>query len=435
MQITDTLTLDASGLSFTRDGFLVGEAKVSRAGNVQQYLGSELGLTGDQASKMFGVYRDPDVVFDSASMMSLAGRPVTRGHPTVPVTADNWRELAKGQVGGVIRRDGEHVVAPMAIMDAQAAQEVGKGARSLSAGYTVDVIPSVGTAADGTPYQFKQAGQLRFNHVAYLPDNNPRAGNTRLGDAGPDLAEAKAKLRQAITLHEKHMNGSAPTTGKAGEKSQQDMMDMMVEALAALTGKSKSSGGMGAMDATPGNERPFTQGGPTVALKTIIVDGLPVETTDAGEAAVNLLRGKLADAATAMTTAKATHDAALAAKDAELATKDAEITDLKGKVLDAAALDAVVADRTAVISKAKALSPTLDTAGKSNMDIKRAVLGDAAKDKSDAYVDAAFDLKTADTANDTVRDAIRHQDHSVNANDAWNDGVFASAGVQIKKGA
>jgi hypothetical protein len=339
MQITDSLTLDASGLTLTRDGFLVGDAKVSRAGNVQQYYGYELGLTGDQANQAFGVYRDPDVVFDSASMMSLAGRPVTRGHPTVPVTADNWLELSKGQMGGVIRRDGEHVVAPMAIMDASAVKEVGEGARSLSAGYTVDVIPAVGAAADGTPYQFKQAGQLRFNHVAYLPDNNPRGGNTRIGDDRRD--------------------------GQGG-------------------------------DPVTDQKTPLNHGDRHMALKTIIVDGLPVETTDAGEAAVNLLRGKLSDAATAMTTAKAANDAALAAKDAELATKDAQIADLTTKVLDAAALDALVAERSSIVSKAKALAPTLDVAGKSNLDIKRAVLGDAVKDKSDAYVDAAFDIKTAD---------------------------------------
>lgn len=133
-----------------------------------------------------------------------------------------------------------------------------------------------------------------------------------------------------------------------------------------------------------------------MTLKTITVDGLPVETTDAGAIAIDLLRGKLSQAADAMTAAKTTNDAALAAKDAEMAAKDAEIADLKTKVLDAAALDAMVAERASVVSKAKALDAKVVTDGKSNADIKRAVLGDAAKDKSDAYVDAAFDLKTAD---------------------------------------
>lgn len=131
-----------------------------------------------------------------------------------------------------------------------------------------------------------------------------------------------------------------------------------------------------------------------MALKNILVDGLMVETTDAGEAAINKLKGLLADSGKALTDANAAHATALAAKDTELAKKDAEITELKGKVVDGAALDALVADRAKVVAKAKAIAPTLDCSGKSNMEIKRAALGDAAKDKSDAYVDAAFDLKT-----------------------------------------
>ena len=46
--------------------------------------------------------------------------------------------------------------------------------------------------------------------------------------------EAAAWLKKAIALHEKHMNGSAPTTGKEGEKSQMLMMEQMKNALAEL---------------------------------------------------------------------------------------------------------------------------------------------------------------------------------------------------------
>lgn len=183
MQIKDSLTLDASGLSRSSDGYLIGDARVARAGNVQQYLGREIGLTGDDAGKVFGIYRDPAVVFDEASMASLAGRPVTRNHPPAGVNAQTWRDLAVGVMGGRVMRDGEHVVASMAIMDATAAAEVEAGARSLSAGYTVEITKDQGVAEDGTPYQYRQSGKLRFNHVAYLPDNNPRAGNTRIGDS------------------------------------------------------------------------------------------------------------------------------------------------------------------------------------------------------------------------------------------------------------
>lgn len=67
-------------------------------------------------------------------------------------------------------------------------------------------------------------------------------------DRTKDIALAKAKLQDAIALHKKHMNGTAPTTGAAGEKSQQAMMDMMVEALSALTGESSSRGDMASMN-------------------------------------------------------------------------------------------------------------------------------------------------------------------------------------------
>lgn len=144
-----------------------------------------------------------------------------------------------------------------------------------------------------------------------------------------------------------------------------------------------------------------------MTLKTITVDGLPVETTDAGIAAIDKLRGLLSTADAALATANTTHTQALAAKDADLAKKDAEIADLKTKVIDGAALDALVADRAAVVAKAKALDPKVVVDGKSNAEIKRAVLGDAAKDKSDAYVDAAFDLKTADAQSaDPLRKVI-----------------------------
>lgn len=168
-----------------------------------------------------------------------------------------------------------------------------------------------------------------------------------------------------------------------------------------------------------GDDNP-NHGGQDMALKTIIVDGLPVETTDAGEAAVNKLRGMLDIAGKALTDANTAHAAAIAAKDAELGTKDATIADLQKQVVTGAALDALVADRAAVTAKAKAIAPTLDAAGKTNAEIKRAAVAakigdDKVTDKSDDYVGALFDHLAADTGEaDPVRDAIRDNVHNVN---------------------
>lgn len=140
-----------------------------------------------------------------------------------------------------------------------------------------------------------------------------------------------------------------------------------------------------------------------MALKTIIVDGLPVETTDAGEAAINKLRGLLDTAS-----------ASIADKDAELAKKDAELDDLKAKALSDADLDKRVAARAELIATAKMIAKDVQTDGLSDGDIRKAVvvakLGDAAvKDKPAAYIDARFDIlaEEAKAGRDTFRDAAR----------------------------
>lgn len=161
-----------------------------------------------------------------------------------------------------------------------------------------------------------------------------------------------------------------------------------------------------------------------MALKTITVDGLLVETTDAGEAAITKLKGMLADAAGAMEAASAkhttaiaevmkAHQEAMAAKETALGTKDAELVDARNKIVPDAKLDALVADRSAVIARAKAIAPAVVTDGKSNVELRRAAvamkLGDAkVKDTSDDYVQGLFDHLGADVKTpDTLRDAIR----------------------------
>lgn len=337
MQFTDAAPI--AGVRLTRDGYAVAEVRAARTG-IQQYTGREVGRP-DLA--VVNVYRPPESVFAADSMASYGFKPVTINHPAQGVTADSWKDLAVGVVGGDVVRDGGFVKVPLALMDAAAIKAVQEGTREISMGYVCDLAFEDGVTPEGEPYQAVQR-DIRINHLALVPKG--RAGpHCRVGDQG------------------------APETGR--------------------------------------DPAPINHGDRHMTLKTITVDGLPVETTDAGAIAIDLLRGKLSQAADAMTAAKTTHDAALAAKDAEMAKKDAEIADLKTKVLDGAALDALVAERAAVVAKAKALDARVVTDGKSNAEIKRAVLGDSAKDKSDAYVDAAFDLKTADAkAADPLRQVI-----------------------------
>lgn len=148
-------------------------------------------------------------------------------------------------------------------------------------------------------------------------------------------------------------------------------------------------------------------------LRKVIVDGLSVETTEAGEQAIHRLQSDLASSQKTLTDAAASHEKAIADRDSEIAKRDAEIEKLKTAQLSDADLDARVEARADLVTKAKALHDQ-DYAGLSDAEIRKAVvvgkLGPKAiEDKSEAYIDARFDvlaesLSTQQT--DPVRKAL-----------------------------
>lgn len=152
-------------------------------------------------------------------------------------------------------------------------------------------------------------------------------------------------------------------------------------------------------------------------MKTLMVDGITVEMSDTAVQVVSKALQNLGDENKALTTKLDQANASLTTKDAahatELAKKDAEIDGLKAKVLDDAALDARVQARSDLLAKAKVIAPTVATDGKTDAEIRHAVvaakLGDAAvKDKPTAYIDARFDILAEDIKSaDPVRDALK----------------------------
>lgn len=110
---------------------------------------------------------------------------------------------------------------------------------------------------------------------------------------------------------------------------------------------------------------------------------------------------------------KAAMDKRLADAEAEHAKVEAERDALKAKVLSDTDLDRRVADRAALVAKARAIAPDLKPEGLSDAAIRKAAvvakLGDAAiKDRSEAYIDARFDILAEDAAKtDPVADVIK----------------------------
>lgn len=167
-----------------------------------------------------------------------------------------------------------------------------------------------------------------------------------------------------------------------------------------------------------------------MTLKTVTVDGIPIEVTDQGATVITTLQQRIADAAKKAADTDTAHVTTLAAKDKEIATKDAEIDALKEKVVDGAALDKLVADRSALCAVATKIAPTVKLDGLADADIKKAVvtakLGDAAvAGKSADYVNARFDIlaedagKATDPFADALKGGLKPTGDAVNSNDAY----------------
>lgn len=146
---------------------------------------------------------------------------------------------------------------------------------------------------------------------------------------------------------------------------------------------------------------PFQQ--ETKVPKILTIDGLPVNLSDeaAVEALVTKYQGLVSDGAAAL---KVATDAA-ATLTGEKAALEVQLADAK-KALEPAALDKLVADRAALVSEAKGIVTNLDVTGKTDGEIRRAVvdakMGDKAKDMDDAAIAGAYSVlaATAGTTND-----------------------------------
>lgn len=167
---------EVSGTRTTQDGYLVADAIVARTG-IQQYSGAEMGRLDQRVVR---VYRSEDQVKDIQSVQTYSHAPITMGHPEEMVTADNWKDLAKGEAGEDAKWEDGRLRLPLIVKDAEAIQAIRDGVRELSAGYTCDIDWTPGTTPDGEAFDAQQTN-IRINHVAIVPRG--RAGVARIGDA------------------------------------------------------------------------------------------------------------------------------------------------------------------------------------------------------------------------------------------------------------
>lgn len=181
----------------TAEGYMVAPGNLARTG-VQDYRAYELGLDADgiDPMKVIRLHRPPEEVFDPASMASFESKPITIEHPSEAVTADNWKDLAKGEVRNVARA-AELMTATLIIKDRDAIDALQAGKVQLSNGYTFELDMTPGTTADGHAYDGIQRN-IRGNHVALV--DAARCGSAcRIADSQPKpegktMPDAKRKV-------------------------------------------------------------------------------------------------------------------------------------------------------------------------------------------------------------------------------------------------
>lgn len=174
----------------TGEGFLICKnVPIARTGE-QSYMGSEIGLDGADAGKVFRVFRPPEEVFSKAAMASFEGKPLTNDHPPGLIGPDDVSIYEKGHVQNVRKGSGEwegYVLADLHVHDQELIDAIQRGKREISCGYDFDPIRN----EDGTYTQHN----IRGNHVAVV--ERGRAGKrAAILDSGINLKAAAPPERK-----------------------------------------------------------------------------------------------------------------------------------------------------------------------------------------------------------------------------------------------
>lgn len=221
----------------TRDGYLVAEARVAKANNIQTYSAGELGLTDRNPSDTIRVFRPEAEVFAKDALASAAHRPITLDHPKSDVSAANWKQLSVGDIGGDVIRDGDFVRVPLKVMDASAVRAATSTHQEFSLGYSADLDLTPGRFGD-QEYDASMR-TIRVNHLALcdtarggpelrIVDERPvhlrdhqeqRPMKIKIGDAEVDLSDGAAVALAVGTLNQKLTDATAQVAALTADLS------------------------------------------------------------------------------------------------------------------------------------------------------------------------------------------------------------------------
>ena len=204
----------------TGEGFLIcRNVPIARTGD-QEYLGREIGLSGQDAERMIIVHRSPEEVFSQAALASFEGKPTTNDHPPDLIGPDDVGMYEKGHAQNVHRGTGEwadYMVADLHIHDRELIDAIQSGKREISCGYECEYVPN----GDGT-YSQKN---IRGNHIAVV--ERGRAGKrAAILDSNTIQKPAENPPERKVTMKEHILRLLAmATNGRTPEEVSQIVQD------------------------------------------------------------------------------------------------------------------------------------------------------------------------------------------------------------------
>lgn len=334
----------------TAEGYLVATSRVARTG-VQQYLASELGDIATAAG-----FKPMDVVRVFRHPDEVFHKDSLATITRLPITIDHPKEnvtadnWAKLAVGEI--GDAYSTEPEWVVVNPMLKDKRGvNAARTTHKEFSMGYTADIIVARDGLQADF-EVSNIRYNHLALVPA--ARAGHeARIGDSWG-----------ASVIQDSQPGISPNTAGKEGQMSD--------------------------------------------SLKTVVL----------GDKAVSVALGDVAAIEQYKTDMqRKLNDAEMAKKKSD-DEKDEEIGTLKAKLKkaeDAAVIDVdkLVAERTELVGKVKAIDAKIDPAGKTDADLRRAAVashfGDAdIKDAPDAEINGMFKaIVSTQKQSNPVADAMR----------------------------
>jgi hypothetical protein len=185
------------------NGFLHVDAEIARVG-VMDY--PDRVAHGEPRRRLVPA----EALFDPVAMASMVGVPITDKHPPKLLGAADARHFQVGSVSGMPRQDGDFLIAPLTITDAELIRKVmAREQVELSPGYVAELLLQPGVW-QGESYDAVQGPRI-YNHAAVVPVG--RCAGDCGGQAcrcviGLDARRASGATTMAKKIKVPHRDGS-----------------------------------------------------------------------------------------------------------------------------------------------------------------------------------------------------------------------------------